>query len=182
MSNHLPLTDVDGAVHDIESKLNTEEPADADIDVADFENMSGDLDAPRKVKLSESEQSALDKVREYAVRRSGDPAVIEQLRASIGGLQNGKYRVSNSVEDTVSALHSFLEHETPIKIRVHIKSLVLRIVKDSQYGTLFEVGWGSTGIDTAHRAEVEGVRCQFPMTESVVALFLEYLVCQCFVV
>ena len=38
--------------------------------------------------------------------------------------------------------------------------MILRVVKDSQYGTLFEVSWGSAGIDTAHRAEIEGVLFQ----------------------
>ena len=128
-------------------------------DDTECKNDSGYIDskrtASRKVILSKIEQSALSKVREYAASRSCNVEVVEQLRSTIGTFQNGKYR--SSIDDTVSALQRFLEHEAPILIRVHIKSLIPKIANNSHYRNLFEVGSGSTGIDAVHRRKMGNV-------------------------
>jgi len=68
-------------------------------------------------------------------------------------MENGKY--ADSAEETLAALHQFLEWDCPIIIKVHINKVMDYLLKDTHYRNLFEIGTGSGGNDQRVRRKAE---------------------------
>jgi len=97
------------------------------------------------VKLTPCEQDAINHVNSLAIKKSEDSKQKQRLIELIQQIENGKY--VGSIDSTLKALYHFLEWEVPIIIKIHIADLIPKIINDTHYRNLFEIGKGSGGND-----------------------------------
>ena len=92
-------------------------------------------------RLTPCERNAVYHVNGVAMEQSRAKQHGEALLATIRTMENGKYALS--AQQTLDALHRFLEWDCPIIVRVHIGKVMAHLLEDTHYRNLFEIGTGS---------------------------------------
>eukprot|EP01084_Bolivina_argentea_P136499 240396_1 len=92
-------------------------------------------------KLTPCEQNAINHVNGNAIKKSEDNKHKLKLIDIIAKIDNGKYQ--SEIPQTLSAMYHFLEWKVPIIIRIHIDQLIPKLLHDTHYRNLFEVGKGN---------------------------------------
>ena len=102
-------------------------------------------------KLTKCEKDAITHVQSLAMEKSSKIEIKEKLLLVFKSIDE-KY----GNEETLNSLISFLEWNCPIIVRVHCNSLIPKLLKDTHYRNLFEIGRGSGGNDQNRRKLEEG--------------------------
>ncbi len=101
-------------------------------------------------KLTPCEQKAINHVNNGAIQKSEDSALKRKLLDIVSKIDNGKY--VSQIPETLKAMYHFLEWKVPIIIRIHISDLIPKLLNDTHYRNLFEIGKGSGSCDKKQRA------------------------------
>ena len=100
--------------------------------------------------LTVCEKNAINHATEYAINKSNNDTVTNALLAKMRTIDIA-YN-----DETLKSLQLWLEWQVPITIRVHVSKLIPKLLKDTKYRNLFEIGTGSGGNDKNRRKLEEG--------------------------